>query len=206
MKSLVLLSGGLDSAVCLALELHGGNGVVALAIDYGQQHKEELEAAHRVAVHYGVDLRRAKVSMPFGDGVALLGGATVPAKRTQEERQAGIAPTYVPGRNTVLLALALGLAEVVGAKRIVIGATMADQAGYPDCRPGYMAAFGALAASAAVSVSVCAPLISMDKVEIGNLARELRVPVSMTRSCYLPGTPCGVCDACVERERAVGRA
>jgi 7-cyano-7-deazaguanine synthase len=174
--AVVLLSGGLDSAVCLALN----PDAVTLSIDYGQPHAQsELDAAARVAQHYGVEHVRADASLP-----------TLHAP--------GDASMLVPGRNLVLLSLAAALAEARNLRRVVFGANADDRDGYPDCRREFIDAARAV-------MPVEAPLLDMSKEQIGALARRLAVPVDMTWSCYYPaaGEPCGTCDACKSRERAL---
>jgi len=204
MKTIILLSGGLDSAVAMAMALSSGEDAIGLVVDYGQRHRVEIDHARALALHYGVPLKEALVSLPFSDGVALLGGGDVPTGRSADERGGGLSPTYVPARNTVFLSLAMGLAETVDASSIVIGSTSSDVAGYPDCRPAYMAAFGYMARVAGVPVEIRAPLIHMSKREVVRAGRRLGVPFELTRSCYLEGEPCGECDACAERSIAMG--
>ena len=212
-KAVVLLSGGLDSATTLALAVAGGFEVHALTIDYGQRHRHELEAAARVAEVLGaerhlvmrLDLR------PIG-GSALTDDIPVPKSGTDGR----IPITYVPARNTVLLALALAWAERLGAWDIFIGANAVDYSGYPDCRPEFIQSFqrtANLATAAAVEgdgeFRIHAPLIDKKKSEIILTGIELGVDYSLTHSCYDPtpdGMACGRCDSCRLRLRGFKEA
>jgi 7-cyano-7-deazaguanine synthase len=210
----VLLSGGLDSAVTLAWARREGYVCHALTVDYGQRHRVEIgrarqvakvleAAAHKVML---VDLRT------FG-GSALTADIPVPDARAQIGAES-IPVTYVPARNTILLSLALAWAEVLRAEAIFIGANALDYSGYPDCRPEYFAAFSNLARLATKAgtedgwvVRLEAPLLKYSKGEIVRLGLNLKVPFALTSSCYNPapnGRPCGVCEAC--RLRAKGFA
>jgi len=208
--AVILLSGGLDSTTAAALARREGWTLYALTVRYGQTHALEVEAARRVAAAFGcarhveldIDLRA------FG-GSALLGDGEIPKGRPLDA--AGIPATYVPARNTILLSLALGWAEVVKAERIVIGVNALDYSGYPDCRPEYIAAFeylATLATRAGVegrSTRIWAPLQHLTKAGIIRLGAELGVDYGLTHSCYEPtadGRPCERCDSC--RLRAKG--
>lgn len=206
--AVVLVSGGLDSATCLAIARSRGFACHALSFDYGQRHRVELDAAARVAAALGA-LEHRTLRLELGS----LGGSalTDPAIPVPEAPSVGIPPTYVPARNTVFLALALAWAEVLGANDIFIGVNAVDFSGYPDCRPAFVAAFEALAnvaTRAAVEgrrIRIHAPLIELGKAEI--IATGLRhgVDYRLTVSCYQPdgeGRACGACDAC--RLRADG--
>ncbi|MCW5937753.1 MAG: 7-cyano-7-deazaguanine synthase QueC [Fimbriimonadaceae bacterium] len=207
--AVVLLSGGLDSATCAGMALERGYRVAALTIDYGQRHRAELDAAQAVARALEIsDHRVVTVDLRAIGGSALTADIGVPKTGLTEE----IPVTYVPARNTVFLALALGLAEVVGAEAVFLGVNAVDYSGYPDCRPEFVAAFQALARLATKSgvegrpLEVAAPLLHLSKVEIVREARRLGVPVELTVSCYDPGpggAPCGSCDACRIRDRAL---
>lgn len=205
-KAVVLLSGGMDSATTAAIALAEGFDVHALSFRYGQRHAVELESAARVARRLGiarhlvldVDLRA------FG-GSALTGDLPVPKDTPADRIGAGIPPTYVPARNTIFLSLALGWAEALGARDLFIGANALDYSGYPDCRPGFIAAFeqmANLATRAGVEgdrFRIHTPLITLSKADIVRRGRELGVDFGLTSTCYDPGpdgTACGRCEAC----------
>jgi 7-cyano-7-deazaguanine synthase len=208
--AIVLLSGGLDSATCLAIARAEGFGCHALSFAYGQRHDAELAAAARVAAALGAASHRVmQIDLAAFGGSAL----TDPAIAVPESPTAGIPVTYVPARNTVFLACALALAEVRGANDIYIGVNAVDYSGYPDCRPEYIAAFermARLATRAAVEgqgegLRIRAPLLQWSKAEIIRRGTELGVDYSLTVSCYqatTDGAACGRCDAC--RLRAAG--
>lgn len=214
MKSaVVLLSGGLDSATTLAMARAGGFEVFALSVNYGQRHGAELLAASRVAASLGAREHRVmRVDLAGIGGSAL----TDPALAIPETPSSGIPITYVPARNTMMLALALGWAEVLGARDIFIGVNAVDYSGYPDCRPEFIAAFEAMA-NLATEMSTAkgkrlrihTPLIRMSKAEIIRRGVELSVDYSLTHSCYDPddaGRACGECDSCSIRRRGFASA
>jgi len=195
-RAIVLLSGGVDSTTALALATQRGFEVHALSFDYGQRHVVELDAARRVAEHFEV---AQHVVVPidssvFG-GAVLTGGDETPGG-------ADLPATYVPARNTLFLSYALAWAEVIGAGDIFLGANAEDAEGYPDCREPYLRAFeqmAALGTEAGARLRIRAPLVRLNKREVGELARSLGVPLELTWSCYFPkgpGRPCGQCDAC----------
>lgn len=199
-KAVVLLSGGLDSATTLAIARDRGFECHALALDYGQRHDSELEAARRIAGRAGANLKIVVVDLRAIGGSALTDDIAVPVSPTE-----GIPATYVPARNTILLSLALGHAEVLGANDIFIGVNAVDYSGYPDCRPEFIAAFQAMArvaTKAAVEgekVTIHTPLIDLTKAEIIQRGSELGVDYSLTVSCYqadADGRACGLCDSC----------
>ena len=203
LSAVVLLSGGLDSATTLAWACREGFECYALSVDYGQRHGAELAAARKLAAALGAcEHKIVKLDLRLFGGSALTDGAiNVPSTGLKP----GIPVTYVPARNTILLSLALGWAEVLGAQHVFIGANAIDYSGYPDCRPEYLRAFEAmanLATKAAVEgrrVEIRAPLIDLAKARILALALELGVDVAGTVTCYQPdetGRACGVCDAC----------
>ena len=211
----MLLSGGLDSATTLAIARDRGHRCHALSFDYGQRHVAELAAARRVAAALGAVEHRV-LAMPIGEfGHSAL---TDPAIAVPESPADGIPVTYVPARNTIFLACALGHAEVIGAPHIYIGVNAVDYSGYPDCRPAFIRAFedlANLATRAAVEgrpMTVHAPLIEMSKADIIRRGLALGVDYAMTVSCYQPdgeGRACGRCDSCrLRREgfRAAGIA
>lgn len=203
--AVVLLSGGMDSATATAMTIKEGFAIVALTFDYGQRHRKEVEAAKRIAEHFRVtDHRIVSIDLTAIGGSALTDRRIgVPEQRRLEEIGVGIPPTYVPARNTIFLSYALGLAEVAGAKAIVIAANAIDYSGYVDCRPEYYAAFREVARLGTRRgvegdvIEIRTPLIRMSKAEIVRRGEELRVPWELTWSCYLGGAKaCGVCDAC----------
>lgn len=223
LPAVVLLSGGLDSATTAAIASADGYNVHALSIDYGQRHRYELESAARVAASIGVvEHRTAKIDLGGFGGSALTDDIAVPHSRTDEEMSAGIPVTYVPARNTVMLSLALGWAEVLGAADLFVGVNAVDYSGYPDCRPEFIEAFervANLATKAGVDAAagvvgarplrVHAPLIKLTKAEIVRRGTELGVDYSLTHTCYDPredGVSCGRCDACVLRLRGFADA
>jgi 7-cyano-7-deazaguanine synthase len=208
--AVVLLSGGLDSATSLAMARADGFEAFALSVDYGQRHGAELLAASRVASSLGAREHRVmRVDLAGIGGSAL----TDPNLAVPETASPGIPITYVPARNTMMLALALGWAEVIGARDIFIGVNAVDFSGYPDCRPEFIAAFEDLARLATKAgaeggrFQIHAPLLDMSKAEIVRLGLGLGVDYSMTVSCYqasAEGLACGRCDSC--RLRAAGFA
>ncbi len=206
----VLLSGGLDSATALAVAQRDGFRCHALSIAYGQRHTAELDAARRVAQSLGAaDHRVLTLDLRAIGGSALTADLAVPKDRSEEEMTQGIPITYVPARNTVFLALALGWAEVLGSFDIYMGVNAVDYSGYPDCRPEFVTAFEGLANLATKAgvegrgrFRIHAPLIQLTKAEIIRLGISLGVDYSLTHSCYDPspdGLACGRCDSCVIR-------
>jgi 7-cyano-7-deazaguanine synthase len=200
--AVVLLSGGLDSATCLAMARAEGYVCHALSVDYGQRHRSELEAARRVAAALGAASHRVvRIDLDAIGGSAL----TDPAIAVPEKPTEGIPVTYVPARNTTLLSLALGLAEALDLRNIIIGANAVDYSGYPDCRPEFIEAFqdlANLATKAGVqghAFRVHAPLIAMTKADIIRAGSALGLDYALTVSCYqadAEGRACGVCDSC----------
>jgi 7-cyano-7-deazaguanine synthase len=213
-RAVVLLSGGLDSAVALAWARHEGYVCHALTVDYGQRHRLEVERARQIAQTLGAQAHKVlEVDLRAFGGSALTADGPMPAARL-DIGGSTVPATYVPARNTILLSLALAWAEVLRADAIFIGANAVDYSGYPDCRPEYLAAFTQLthlATKAAThegwAVRLEAPLLRYSKGEIVRLGQNLGVPFALTNSCYNPssdGRPCGVCEAC--RLRAKGFA
>lgn len=209
-KAVVLLSGGLDSATTLAIAREQGFACYAISFDYGQRHRCELMAADRVARALGVAEHRV-ISLGLGE----LGGSALTDRQIDvpHEPTDGIPVTYVPARNTVFLAVALGWAEVLGAQDIFVGVNAVDYSGYPDCRPAFIAAFEQLANVATRAgvegrpFHIRAPLINLSKSDIIQRGAALGVDYSLTVSCYDPdleGRACGACEAC--RLRADGFA
>ena len=211
--AVVLLSGGLDSATCLAIARSEGFSAHALTIDYGQRHRSELEQAARVATALGAASQRVvSLDLRAIGGSALTADIAVPKDRAED---GGIPVTYVPARNTTFLSLALGLAEVLGAADLFIGANDVDYSGYPDCRPEFIEAFEKLANLATAAgvrgtrFSVHAPLLRMSKAEIIRRGMALGVDYGLTHSCYDPdaqGRACGHCDSCILRRRGFEQA
>ncbi len=209
-RAIVLLSGGLDSSTVLAIARARGFDCYALSVHYGQRHSAELDAARRIAASLGAREHRV-----MGVDLAGIGGSalTDAGVAIPESATTGIPVTYVPARNTLLLSLALGWAEVVGAADIFVGVNAVDYSGYPDCRPAFIEAFERLARWATkagvegVQFKIQAPLIDMSKADIIRAGAELGVDFSMTVSCYQAGADgraCGRCDSC--RLRAAGFA
>jgi 7-cyano-7-deazaguanine synthase len=213
--AVVLLSGGLDSTTCLALAKQQGFSPVALAVSYGQRHAVELEKARKVAASMGVtDFRIVSLSLREIGGSALTADIEVPKDRAEKEMAGQIPVTYVPARNTVFLALALGLAEVVKATDIFIGVNAVDYSGYPDCRPEFIRAFESLAQLATragvegARFTIHAPLSGMTKADIIRAGVAAGVDYSLTHSCYDPvgELACGRCDSCLLRRKGFADA
>jgi 7-cyano-7-deazaguanine synthase len=211
-KAVCLLSGGLDSATCLALARRDGYACYALSFDYGQRHKVELEAAARVAAALGAERHMvARIGLDAFGGSALTADIDVPKGRSTAEMGHGIPSTYVPARNTIFLSFALAWAEVLESADIFIGVNALDYSGYPDCRPEYIEAYermANLATKAGVEgrgrLKIHTPLLRLNKAQIVKLAHELGVPFGLTHSCYDPGPggrACGQCDACLLRAK-----
>ncbi|MBQ27808.1 MAG: 7-cyano-7-deazaguanine synthase QueC [Nitrospiraceae bacterium] len=215
-QAVVLTSGGLDSTVTTAIAMADGYECHCLILNYGQRHEIEIAHAQQVATSLktasslvlDVDLRTISRS-------ALTTSIPVPKGRTVERIGQGIPSTYVPGRNTIFLSLALAWAESLGASAIFFGANMLDYAGYPDCRPEFVMAFNALARLGTQQgiegspITVYAPLLQLTKAEIILKGIELGVPFSLTHSCYDPspqGKPCGECDSCLLRQKGFHEA
>lgn len=216
-RAVVLLSGGIDSATTLAVARDRGFDVFALSIDYGQRHRIELERAAAIARALGaLDHRTATLDLRAIGGSALTSAQCVPKHRAPDDISRGIPITYVPARNTILLSVALGLAESIEAFDLFIGANALDFNGYPDCRPGFMRAFETLANVAtkagiegAGRFRVHAPLITLTKAEIIREGVRLGVDYAMTLTCYDPdaqGRACGACDACILRREGFAEA
>ncbi len=213
-RAVVLLSGGLDSTTAAAIARAEGFEPSALTVAYGQVHAVELEASRRVAAALGIGEHKIlHVDLAGFGGSALVGDGAIPKDRPLGEIGApgDVPATYVPARNTVLLALALSYAEAIGARDIYLGVNVLDASGYPDCRPEFVAAFERLAnvATRAEGMRIHAPLIAMTKAEIIRRGLELGVDYAMTHSCYDPaegGGACGRCDACILRKKGFSEA
>lgn len=202
LRAVVLLSGGLDSATVLAIARDAGRECYALSFDYGQRHRLELQAAARIAAALRAHEHRTMRIDTAGIGGSALTDNSI---AVPESASAGIPVTYVPARNTIFLALALGWAEVLGATEIWVGVNAVDYSGYPDCRPEFIAAFERLAALATKAgveggtLAIRAPLIELSKAGIIARGVELGVDYALTLSCYQPdgaGRACGKCDSC----------
>jgi 7-cyano-7-deazaguanine synthase len=211
-KAVVLLSGGLDSATTAAIAITEGYEAIALSFRYGQRHEKELQAATKITQalniqqHYIIDVNLSQ-----------WGGSSLTDKTMaipQEGVRENVIPsTYVPGRNTVFIAIALSLAEAKGASAIYLGINAVDYSGYPDCRPEYLAAYQQLAnlssktAIEGKTIQLVAPLVQDTKVDIVKRALSLGIPIEETWSCYQgEEKPCGVCDSCRIRDRALTEA
>lgn len=207
MKALIVLSGGIDSTVALAYALSEGRDCIALSFDYNQRHRVELEYASKIAKFY--DIPHKILKLPSWDAEQtslLLNDSPVPTHRTREDIAAGgVAPTYVPARNTLFLAYAIAYAELENAGEIYFGANADDCIPYPDCRPAFFEAFGEVARHATKQAAegnpprIIAPLLGLKKSEVISLGKKLGAPLEYTFSCYSPTAnqdPCGVCDAC----------
>jgi 7-cyano-7-deazaguanine synthase len=216
-RAVVLLSGGLDSATTLAVARSDGFEVHAVSVDYGQRHRAELDfAATQARLQEAKEHRVIRLDLRAIGGSALTGDVAVPKDRMPDAIGEGIPITYVPARNTVLLALCLGYAEVIGAFDLFIGANAIDYSGYPDCRPEFLQEFerlANLATKAAVEgkgrFRVHAPLLSLTKADIIRLGAKLGVDFGQTLSCYDPdakGRPCGRCDSCQLRQKGFADA
>ena len=213
--AIALLSGGLDSTTAAALALEAGHRVIGLSFDYGQRHRRELSAAQTIASNLELDEHHCiSVDLAAWGGSALTDPQlSVPSDGVQDNV---IPSTYVPGRNTVFIAIGLSLAEAKGAQRLVLGVNAVDYSGYPDCRPDYLDAFQTLAHLSSKAgregrgIQLWAPLVSWSKTRIVEEALRLGVPIEDTWSCYSGGeSPCGVCDSCRIRDAALrdaGRA
>jgi 7-cyano-7-deazaguanine synthase len=216
LRAVVLLSGGLDSYTAAAIAKSDGFELWALTVDYGQRHAREIESARAVARALAV-ARHLELSVDLRGigGSSLTSDEAIPDRDPGRHIGAEIPSTYVPARNTILLALALGWAEVVGARDLVIGVNALDYSGYPDCRPEFVRTFEALANVATragvegARFRVHTPLIAMSKADIVRRGVELHLDYGLTHSCYDPtsaGRPCGRCDSCVLRARGFAEA
>ena len=215
--AVVLLSGGLDSATTAALARTFGFRIYALSVDYGQRHRFELDAASRVAQSLAVARHvTLRVDLDQLGGSALTAPIDVPKDRSDQAIAGGIPVTYVPARNTILLALALAYAETIPAADIFVGVNAVDYSGYPDCRGEFVLAFQHLARLATkagvegtLPLTIHAPLIDMTKAQIIRRGMQLGVDFGLTHSCYDPtdqGVACGRCDACQLRRQGFANA
>lgn len=212
-KAVVLLSGGLDSTVCMAVAQHQDYELYPISFDYHQRHRRELESARQVAAHYGVTRH-----MVIQTNMDAIGGSALTDRRIDvppgDVARKDIPITYVPARNLIFLSYALGYAEVVGAAKIFIGVNALDYSGYPDCRPEFIALFQRVAdyaTKAAVEehrhIEVVTPLLNLSKREIILLGTRLKAPLELTTSCYRGGAvACGECDSCRLRLKGFAEA
>lgn len=209
-KAVVLLSGGLDSATCLAIAMKQGFAIHALSFRYGQRHEFELEAARQIVSKNNVSEHKIiEINLQTFGGSALTDELELPRNRTEDEISGGIPITYVPARNTIFLSYALAWAEVLSSTDIFIGVNALDYSGYPDCRPEYIEAFQSMANLATkagvegeMKLNIHTPLIDLTKAEIIKKGTGLGVDYSLTHTCYDPdenGISCGLCDACLLR-------
>ena len=216
MPTIVLLSGGLDSATVLALCRADGKQCHALSFRYGQRHGVEIEAARRVAHALGVVSHRiCAIDSQCLSGSALTGQGEIPKRRSEQEIGEGIPATYVPARNTLFAAHALALAESLGAEEVALGINALDCSGYPDCRPEWLfamqevARLGTKVGVGGRPIKLLAPLLGLGKAEIIRAGLGLGVDYAATVSCYDPapdGAACGECDSCILRRRGFQQA
>ncbi|MDR0645477.1 MAG: 7-cyano-7-deazaguanine synthase QueC [Elusimicrobiota bacterium] len=215
-KVIVLLSGGLDSAVCLYWALDKGYKCAALNISYGQRHEKETFYAHALCKKRKVKLTKIKINLPWLEGATSLVGknAVIPDEPLKKIKSAGRIPsTYVPARNLIFMSLAASMADSTGAQKIIAGPNAIDFSGYPDCRPQFYKPLekvfkeGTRAGACGKEIKIITPLIKMSKTQIVRLAVKLGVPFNMTWSCYSGGKkPCGKCDACKLRAEGFKKA
>ena len=212
-KAVVLLSGGLDSAVTLFFAKDKDYDCRCLNFDYGQRHCIEMTMAKELARAAGVELRTEKIALSWGGSSLLDTNSSLPSGRTPEEiKTSGIPSTYVPARNSIFLSIAASYAEAIGADKIFIGAHSEDSSGYPDCRKEYLEAFDRVIKTGTKrglegDLSLEFPLINMAKRDIVKLGNSLGVPFQYTWSCYEGGRPpCGRCDSCILREKGFREA
>ena len=215
-RAVVLLSGGVDSTTAAAVAKADGFEVCAISFDYQQRHRQELDAAARVADHLGIEKRLVfPIDLRLIGGSALTDSIEVPKDRDEDSMAGEIPVTYVPGRNLIFLSIATAWAERLGASDLYAGVNAIDYSGYPDCRPEFIAAFNEaanLATKIGVEgdrVHVHTPLADLSKAEIVRRATELGVDLALTHSCYDPspeGLACGACDSCVLRRKGFEEA
>jgi 7-cyano-7-deazaguanine synthase len=207
-KAVVLLSGGLDSTVTLALAREEGYELFPFTFDYGQRHDRELESARKIEDFYGVEEHKIlHIDLKQIGGSALTDkNIEIPEDRNEEKIGDDVPVTYVPARNTILLAFAIGYAEAIGAEAVFIGANALDYSGYPDCRPEYfkavqkVAELGTKIGLEGKPIQIKYPLINMTKAEIVKEGLRLEAPLQLTWSCYKGGEKaCGKCDSCILR-------
>lgn len=212
-RAVVLLSGGLDSAVTLFYAVNRGFECHCLTFDYGQRHIKEIRCARILAGRVGAGIKVMNLRLPWRGSSLTDTRLTVPSGRTPGEiRKGGIPSTYVPGRNTIFLSLGVSYAEAIGADAVFIGAHVQDSSGYPDCRKGYLEAFDKVVRSGTrrgieKKLRLEYPLIGKDKAQIIRMGQRLGVPFEHTWSCYKgAGKPCGESDSCVLRAHGFKKA
>ena len=213
-RSVVVLSGGLDSTVCMGVARRSGTEIVAVTYDYGQRHRVELDHAAAVARHFGVQHLVVRLDASQWGGSALTDAAIdVPDATGVSSHPHEIPVTYVPARNLIFLSIATGIAEASDADEIYLGINALDYSGYPDCRPEFVTAFAATAALATKRgvegrpIALKTPLVDLTKAGIVQLGLEVDAPLALTWSCYRGGPrPCGTCDACVLRAKGFAEA
>jgi len=204
-RAVMLLSGGLDSAVALYAAKREGYLVYCLTFDYGQRHRKEINAAKRIAGKSASSWQLVHFELPWKGSSLLDRRAAIPKNRNIS---AGIPSTYVPARNIIFLSMAASYAESIGAGAIFIGANVIDFSGYPDCRREFLQQYeralrrGTKKGVEGGTIKIIAPLLNKNKAEIVKMAKSLKVPLELTWSCYMGNKhPCGVCDSCRLRER-----
>lgn len=209
-RTVVLLSGGLDSCVAATLAKQSSGDVLAVAIAYGQRHSCELDAARIIADELSIPLHLVRADVSSVVGSALLGSRAVPKGRGVDQIKADATPaTFVPARNAMFLSIAAAFAVSVSAPLVCIGSNKDDSSGYPDCRPEFFRSFEMLSYLGGFPVDIWHPLTSKTKREVVSLGREIGAPIELSWSCYSPAgvegaeTPCGNCDACTLRSEAL---
>ncbi|OVE78237.1 7-cyano-7-deazaguanine synthase QueC [bacterium F11] len=213
-KAVVLLSGGMDSAVALWWAKKKGWSCFALSFDYGQRHKKEINQARLLARTAQVPFRLVRFSLPWGGSSLTDSRKALPKNRPTRKMRDRIPSTYVPARNTIFLSFALSWADQMKSEAIVIGANAIDYSGYPDCRPRYMKAFERVSKEGTrqgvemkSKISILTPLLNLTKVDIVKLGQSLNVPLHLTWSCYAgKSRPCDRCDSCRLREKGFQEA
>lgn len=212
-SAIILTSGGLDSTTCLAIaKAEAFAPLYSMTFDYGQRHRNELEAANEIALHFGVAEHRViKIDLRQFGGSALTADIAVPKDRSDAQMTADIPITYVPARNTIFLSYALAWAEVLHCGDVYIGVNALDYSGYPDCRPSFIESFQQTArlGTKLTDFNIHAPLLHLSKAQIIQRGTALGVDYSMTHSCYDPapsGSSCGHCDSCLLRKKGFAEA
>jgi len=213
-KAIVILSGGLDSSVCLAWAVNKGYKAYAINFDYGQRHKRETKSAEKIARYYKVPLYKIKLNFPWLKSSSLVNkNKSIPDLEYSQIISGKIPSTYVPGRNLVFSSIAVSFADSIGAEAVISGPNSIDYSGYPDCRPEFYNAlekainYGTKNPVYGKKIKLLTPLIKMSKADIVKLAFKLKVPLKYTWSCYRGGNrPCGKCDSCKLRAKGFEEA